>query len=91
MTSDPTMSDAESNPGSTPLEPTKVTGMASEAADRTFSLLPLASGLPVQEEHPVRIPQAMVDDFRLRHGHLLEAEVQHRTIRTRRGKRQRRM
>ena len=50
----------------------------------------LASGLPVQEDHPVRIPQNIVDELRIRHGHLLKAEVQQRTVRTRRGKRQRR-
>ena len=90
MTSDPSMSDTDSNPESTPQDPAVITGMASEAPDRTFSLLTLASGLPVQEGHPVRIPQSIVDKLRIRHGHLLEAEVQQRTIRTRRGKRQRR-
>ncbi|MEO1597235.1 MAG: hypothetical protein AAFR78_01645 [Planctomycetota bacterium] len=84
------MSDTESNPGSTPQDPALITGMASEAPDRTFSLLNLASGLPVQEDHPVRIPQGMVEELRIRHGHLLKAEVQQRTVRTRRGKRQRR-
>ena len=90
MTSDPSMSDFDANPESLTQDPAVIRGMASEAPDRTFSLLTLASGLPVQEDHPVRIPQNIVDELRIRHGHLLEAEVQHRTIRTRRGKRQRR-
>ena len=84
MTSEPSMSDTETNPGSTPQDPALITGMASEAPDRTFSLLNLASGLPVQEDHPVRIPQSMVEELRIRHGHLLKAEVQQRTVRTRR-------
>ena len=78
MTSEPSMSETNANPEPMPQDPVVITGMASEAPDRTFSLLTLASGLPVQEEHPVRIPQNIVDELRIRHGHLLEAEVQQR-------------